>query len=68
LQKNVIEAKSLNQDMKQETKSLVLALRGDSATQGRWGELVLEQILERSGLREGEEYIAQGKGLGLKDV
>lgn len=66
LQENVIEAKSLNQDMKQETQSLILALRGDSTTQGRWGELVLEQILERSGLREGEEYTVQGKGLGLK--
>ena len=66
LQKNVIETKSLNQDMTKETKSLVLALRGDSTTQGRWGELVLQQILDRSGLREGEEYIAQGKGLGLK--
>ncbi len=66
LQKSVIEAKSLNQNMTQETKSLVLALRGDSTTQGRWGEIVLEKILERSGLRAGEEYIVQGKGLGLK--
>ncbi len=68
LQENVIETKTLNQEMKQETESLVLALRGDSTTQGRWGELVLEQILERSGLREGEEYTVQGKGLGLKGV
>jgi len=68
LQENVIETKALNQEMKQETESLVLALRGDSTTQGRWGELVLEQILERSGLRQGEEYTVQGKGLGLKGV
>ncbi|MBU1627304.1 DNA recombination protein RmuC [bacterium] len=66
LQENVTETKTLNKDMTKETKSLVIALRGDSATQGRWGELVLNQILERSGLREGEEYTVQGKGLGLK--
>ncbi len=68
LQENVIEAKSLNRDMTKETKSLVFALRGDSTTQGNWGELLLSQILERSGLREGESYIVQGKGLGLKDA
>lgn len=68
LQENVIETKSLNRDMTKETKSLVFALRGDSTTQGKWGELLLSQILERSGLREGEGYIVQGKGLGLKDA
>jgi len=68
LQVNVIEAKSLNRDMTKETKSLVLALRGDSTTQGKWGELLLSQILDRSGLREGEGYVVQGKGLGLKDA
>ncbi len=46
--------------------SLAKALRGDSQLLGRWGELVLERILEAAGLREGREYISQGRGLGLK--
>lgn len=68
LQESVIASKNINQDMTKETKSLVLALRGDSTTQGKWGEMVLEQILQRSGLREGEGYVLQGKGLGLKNA
>jgi DNA recombination protein RmuC len=66
LQEYAIEAKTLNQDMTKETKSLVTALRGDSTTQGRWGEMQLTHILDRSGLKEGEGYVIQGKGLGLK--
>ena len=42
--------------MTDETLSLARALRGKSPTQGAWGEMVLSTILERSGLREGEEY------------
>jgi DNA recombination protein RmuC len=45
---------------------LAKALRGDSQLRGRWGELALERILEAAGLAEGREYIAQGRGLGLK--
>jgi DNA recombination protein RmuC len=45
---------------------LATALRGDSQRRGRWGELVLERILERAGLKEGDEYITQGRGLKLK--
>lgn len=45
---------------------LAKALRGDSQMLGRWGELVLERILEAAGLREGSEFISQGRGLGLK--
>jgi DNA recombination protein RmuC len=45
---------------------LAKALRGDSQLLGRWGELALERILEAAGLMEGREYIAQGRGLGLK--
>ena len=45
--------------MGKETKDLTEALRGRSQTQGAWGEMVLETILERSGLRSGEEYSAQ---------
>lgn len=56
----------LNQRMSSETENLTRALKGDIKTQGTWGEFVLESVLERSGLREGEEYILQGSGLGLK--
>src|SRR5581483_3474535 len=46
--------------------SLAQALRGQSQLRGRWGELVLERILETAGLSEGREYIVQGRGLGLR--
>jgi len=49
----------LNERMAEETNSLTHALRGDSKFQGDWGELILENILESSGLREGQEYILQ---------
>lgn len=45
---------------------LAKALRGDTQLLGRWGELALERILEAAGLKEGREYITQGRGLGLK--
>jgi DNA recombination protein RmuC len=45
---------------------LAKALRGDSQLLGRWGELALERILEAAGLKEGREYISQGRGLGLR--
>jgi DNA recombination protein RmuC len=45
--------------MTTETSSLTRALRGEAQTQGAWGEMILSSILEKSGLREGEEYVAQ---------
>lgn len=44
--------KDLNQEITQETKSLTQALRGDSKTQGNWGEMHLEAILEKAGLQK----------------
>lgn len=49
----------LNQTMSKEAQNLTLALKGENKTQGNWGELILENILERSGLRKGEEYVTQ---------
>ncbi len=49
----------LNQTMTKEAQNLTLALKGENKTQGNWGELILENILERSGLRKGEEYFTQ---------
>jgi DNA recombination protein RmuC len=46
---------------------LAKALRGDSQRIGRWGEIILERILETSGMKEGREYVSQGRGLGLRN-
>lgn len=56
----------LNQNMSREAHNLSLALKGENKTQGNWGEMILESILERSGLRSGEEYFSQGETLQLK--
>lgn len=45
--------------MSQEAHNLTTALKGKAQTQGAWGEMLLATILERSGLRKGEEYIQQ---------
>lgn len=45
--------------MTEETENLTRALKGDVRMQGAWGEAKLELILERSGLRKGEDYVAQ---------
>ena len=42
-----------------EAQNLTRALKGSSQTQGAWGEMILSTILERSGLREGEQYLTQ---------
>ena len=54
--KNLVER---SQAISEETTNLTKALRGDSKVQGDWGEMILERILERSGLRRGEEYFVQ---------
>lgn len=49
----------LNKQISQEAHNLTTALKGDSKKQGNWGELILERILENSGLIKGEEYTTQ---------
>jgi len=51
--------KTLNQQMSQDAINLTNALKGDSKTQGNWGEVVLERVLESSGLTKGREYLTQ---------
>jgi DNA recombination protein RmuC len=51
--------KDLNQQMSKETINLTKALKGDSKAQGNWGEIVLENVLEKSGLEKGREYFVQ---------
>ncbi len=48
--------KELNLKISEDAVNLTKALRGESKRQGVWGEMVLEKVLEASGLREGEEY------------
>lgn len=56
LGEKVKELALLNQTISEEAKNLTRALKGESKTQGRWGEMILEKILEMSGLRKDEEY------------
>ncbi|EDY82655.1 RmuC domain protein [Verrucomicrobiia bacterium DG1235] len=49
----------LNQKMSTEAHNLTTALKGQTKTQGNWGELVLGTVLEKSGLMEGREYLTQ---------
>ncbi len=46
----------LNQQLTTEAQNLTTALRGSSKTQGDWGEFILRDLLEKAGLREGEQY------------
>lgn len=64
LQQELKSLKELNQQMSQEAHKLTTALKGESKTQGNWGEMVLENVLENSGLREGYEYTRE---VHLKD-
>jgi DNA recombination protein RmuC len=68
LQKEVQRLFELNQQMSADTQNLTRALKGESKTQGNWGELVLSRVLESSGLREGEEFISQAKDIELRDA
>jgi len=46
----------LNQQLSTEAHNLTMALRGSSKTQGDWGEFILRDLLEKAGMREGEQY------------
>jgi DNA recombination protein RmuC len=56
----------VNEQMQSKTDSLTKALRGDVKAQGNWGEVMLERILEESGLRKGIDYTVQASGMGLR--
>jgi DNA recombination protein RmuC len=55
----ILRLKTLNERLSQDAINLTQALKGENKTQGNWGEIVLERILEESGLREGHEYETQ---------
>ncbi|MGA2672437.1 MAG: DNA recombination protein RmuC [Terracidiphilus sp.] len=56
----------LNQQLSEEAKNLTTALRGSSKAQGDWGEFILRDLLEKAGLREGEQYSFQQTFTGLE--
>ncbi|MVN22771.1 DNA recombination protein RmuC [Mucilaginibacter arboris] len=47
--------------------NLTKALKGDTKMQGNWGEVILDRVLEASGLKQGESYTKQGKNMNLFD-
>ncbi|MBC3847118.1 DNA recombination protein RmuC [Winogradskyella echinorum] len=59
LKEQLLGLKDLNQQMALEATNLTRALKGDSKMQGNWGELVLERVLEKSGLEKDREYFVQ---------
>lgn len=59
LEQHLKQLQELNQQMSEETKNLTKALKGESKTQGSWGEVILQRILEKSGLAKGREYDIQ---------
>ena len=59
LKEQLLGLKDLNVQMTKEATNLTRALKGDSKMQGNWGELVLERVLEKSGLEKDREYFVQ---------
>jgi DNA recombination protein RmuC len=59
LGEKVKELTALNQVISEEAKNLTKALKGEAKTQGRWGEMILESILEKSGLVKDREYFME---------
>ena len=60
LREEIVSLRRDTAQMNQEALNLTRALKGDKKTQGNWGEMILETVLERSGLRKGIEYETQG--------
>jgi DNA recombination protein RmuC len=59
LRQQILGLSEMNAQMSKETVNLTKALKGDSKMQGNWGELVLERVLEKSGLEKDREYYVQ---------
>lgn len=59
LEQQVKQLMQLNQVLSDDAKNLTQALKGSAKSQGNWGELILERVLEASGLRRGMEYDVQ---------
>ena len=59
LTEQIKQLTSLNNQMREDAQNLTKALKGDNKAQGNWGELILERILEASGLIRDREYFTQ---------
>jgi DNA recombination protein RmuC len=59
LHAEIVHLKDLNQRISKEALNLTRALKGDSKARGNWGEVILERVLESSGLQKGREYEVQ---------
>lgn len=59
LSQQIKHLSDLNKQITKEAENLTKALKGDSKAQGNWGEVILERILEKSGLQKGREYETQ---------
>ena len=59
LREQIFGLREMNLQMSKETLNLTKALKGDSKMQGNWGELILERVLEKSGLEKDREYFVQ---------
>lgn len=66
LKAEIAQLTQRSEAISQEALALTRALKGDHQQQGAWGEMILESILERSGLREGEEYVTQAHRTGAE--
>ena len=64
LKQELLQLRELNQRINEEAAHLARTISGDNKLQGSWGELVLERLLEQSGLRRGHEYETQS---GFRD-
>ncbi len=59
LREHLNQLEKLNRQMSEDAIGLTQALKGESKAQGNWGEMILERILETSGLREGHEFLRE---------
>jgi DNA recombination protein RmuC len=57
---------TLNEQLTEEARNLSTALRGSAKTQGDWGEFILRDLLDKAGLREGEQYVFQQSFSGIE--
>jgi DNA recombination protein RmuC len=57
---------NLNQALTEEARNLTTALRGSAKAQGDWGEFILRDLLDKAGLREGEQYVFQQTFSGIE--
>ncbi|MCG9911778.1 MAG: DNA recombination protein RmuC [Flavobacteriales bacterium] len=55
----ILSLRDLNKQMSEEARNLTKALKGDNKAQGNWGEVILERVLEKSGLMRDREYVVQ---------